>query len=162
MRLRLSLAGPIQAAKTISAITLLKRAGMPLIDAKRAIERVLDNAECWVEIPGDASALDRELAAVGFRALPDDASVFVGSGNYLADRGYADPEETRVKFLLYNEVALARERRGLERPTENVSSVSIGILVQELLKLGRDVTICVSEAGSDEGRFDVAFIGDER
>lgn len=157
MRLRLSPIGPIR-VQSITIIAILHRAGMSLINARRAVEGAWDGVECWVEFKGDAEAIHRELAAVGFRAVTDDKSFVVGSGNYLADRGYADPEETRVRFLLANEIELAKERRGLSQPSQDVSSVSIATLIQQLLKLGRDVTICVSEGGSEQGRFDVSFI----
>jgi hypothetical protein len=36
-----------------------------------------------------------------------------GSGSYLADRGYADTEEAKLKFLMANEIAVVVEARGL-------------------------------------------------
>lgn len=37
----------------------------------------------------------------------------LGSGDFLRDRGYANPEESRAKFLLINDIELAFEDRGM-------------------------------------------------
>lgn len=37
----------------------------------------------------------------------------IGSGNFLADRGYANPDEARAKFRLANEIALLIDDLGL-------------------------------------------------
>src|ERR1043166_3506491 len=39
----------------------------------------------------------------------------VGSGDFLSDRGYLDPDEMRVKFALANEIALIIEERGFKQ-----------------------------------------------
>ena len=36
----------------------------------------------------------------------------IGSGDFLKDRGYLDPDEMRLKFALANEIALIIEERG--------------------------------------------------
>lgn len=36
----------------------------------------------------------------------------IGSGNYLRDRGYVDPEATRLRFLKENNDAVEREAKG--------------------------------------------------
>jgi hypothetical protein len=36
----------------------------------------------------------------------------IGSGNYLCDRGYVDPEATRLRFLKENNDAVEREAKG--------------------------------------------------
>jgi predicted XRE-type DNA-binding protein len=85
----------------------------------------------------------------------------VGSGNFLADRGYADPEEARVKFQLANQIALLMEDHdlrqadvcrltGLKQPdvskivNGNVSGFSVWRLLQALKSLGQRVTISVA------------------
>lgn len=37
----------------------------------------------------------------------------IGSGNFLKDRGYPNPDETRTKFLLLNEIAWDLDQRRL-------------------------------------------------
>ena len=44
-----------------------------------------------------------------------DDKFLIGRGNYLKDRGYADPEEARTKFLLANEISVAIERMGVSQ-----------------------------------------------
>ena len=90
----------------------------------------------------------------------------VGSGNFLADRDYADPAETQVKFRLANQIALLMEDHalrqadvckltGLKQPdvstivTGNVAGFSVWRLLQALKSLGQRVTISV-EAPKDE------------
>jgi len=60
-----------------------------------------------------------------------------GSGNFLADRGYADPEEARLKILLANDIALAVEARGLSLaqvaeltglPQDDVARILAGVV----------------------------------
>src|SRR5271154_1800462 len=59
-----------------------------------------------------------EMAATAIHRKPVETSdadaddFVVGSGNYLADRGYADPEETRLKFLMCNQIAVIADQRG--------------------------------------------------
>ena len=90
----------------------------------------------------------------------------VGSGNFLADRGYADPAEVRIKFRLANQIALLMEDHalrqadvckltGLKQPdvskivNGNVAGFSVWRLLQALKSLGQRVTISV-EAPEDE------------
>jgi predicted XRE-type DNA-binding protein len=44
-----------------------------------------------------------------------ESSPIVGSGDFLQDRGYLDPDEMGLKFALANEIALIIEERGLEQ-----------------------------------------------
>lgn len=90
-----------------------------------------------------------------------------GSGNFLADQGYPDPSEARVKFLLANRIALAMEDRGLRQAdvckltglaqpdvsrivNGNVSGVSVWRLLQALKSVGERVTITAHGLGFDE------------
>lgn len=91
----------------------------------------------------------------------------LGSGDFLLDRGYADPDEMRVKFHLANRIALLVEdqglrqadvcdRTGLKQPDVSrivngaVSGFSVWRLLLVLKGLGQTVTISV-EAPSHEG-----------
>lgn len=101
---------------------------------------------------------------------PDESGApVVGSGNFLADRGYADPDEARVKFQLANQIALLVEDHGL-RQTDvceltglkqpdaskivngNVSGFSVWRLLQVLKGLGERVTILVGAPEPEEAR----------
>ncbi|MHA6643642.1 hypothetical protein [Mesorhizobium sp. A623] len=79
------------------------------------------------------------------------------SGNFLKDRGYANPEETRTKFLLINDIELAYEDRGLPVSAE-ITGVDIDHMdarwtaamcrkpiseLQELLTKVRGLTQCL-------------------
>jgi predicted XRE-type DNA-binding protein len=87
----------------------------------------------------------------------------VGSGDFLRDRGYADPDEMRVKFYLANRIALVIEdqglrqadvcdRTGLKQPDVSrivngaVSGFSVWRLLQVLKGLGQTVSISVRAA----------------
>jgi hypothetical protein len=48
--------------------------------------------------------------------LTDNDEFIVGSGNYLADRGYADPAAARAAYLLGNEIEVALERLHASKP----------------------------------------------
>jgi|UPI00069FAD6C predicted XRE-type DNA-binding protein/phage-related protein len=91
-----------------------------------------------------------------------------GSGNFLLDRGYAEPDEMRIKFLLANEIALAIEGRGLteQRAAEltgldepalsriargQVTDCSLFLLMRPLASLGKDVRLEWSDASDGEG-----------
>ena len=91
-----------------------------------------------------------------------------GTGNFLADRGYADPEEARLKFLLANEVALVLEDRKLTqaRAAEladlaqadvsrivngSVKDYSVFRLMRVLTALGKDIHLGWADAASGEG-----------
>jgi predicted XRE-type DNA-binding protein len=88
----------------------------------------------------------------------------IGSGNFLLDRGYADPDEMRVKFHLANRIALLIEdqglrqadvcdRTGLKQPDVSrivngmVSGFSVWRLLLVLKGLGQKVTISIDATG---------------
>lgn len=92
----------------------------------------------------------------------------MGSGNFLADRGYADPEEARIKFLLANRVALLLENRGLTQAKAaemaglaqvDVSRIVNGLvkdysvfrLMRVLMALGQDIHLGWADAPAGEG-----------
>jgi len=92
----------------------------------------------------------------------------LGSGNYLKDRGYADPAEMRVKFLLSNEIALAIEDKalsqkdaadltGLKQPdisriaNGNVGDYSVWRLMRTLSLLGKDIVIDIRQSSQEQG-----------
>jgi len=93
----------------------------------------------------------------------------VGSGNYLEDRGYGDPVETRVKFFFSNEIAVAIEQAkfsqsdaarmtGLKQPdisqivNGNVKNFSVWRLMTTLQALGYDLDIVARPSEKREGR----------
>lgn len=92
----------------------------------------------------------------------------LGSGNYLKDRGYRDPAEMRVKFLLSNEIALAVEDKGLSQKAAaeltnlrqpdisrivngNVGDYSVWRLMRALSLLGRDIVIDIHQSNQERG-----------
>ncbi|NSZ00847.1 XRE family transcriptional regulator [Agrobacterium tumefaciens] len=98
----------------------------------------------------------------------DDDDFVVGSGNYLKDRGYADPEEARAKFFLSNEIAVAIEKLGVSQSEAarmasmkqpdvsrivngNVGSFSVWRLMRVLASLGRDISIEVQQPSKGGG-----------
>jgi predicted XRE-type DNA-binding protein len=91
-----------------------------------------------------------------------------GSGDFLQDMGYEDPDEMRVKFTLANTIAMAIEARnlrqadvakltGLAQP--DISRIVNGIvkdyslirLMRVLTALGKDVSIGISDASGARG-----------
>jgi hypothetical protein len=64
----LTIAGDLSALRTIDAMIALVRRGMVAIDAKRAIEAVVERRRALVEVPlvEDTDVLARDLAAAGF------------------------------------------------------------------------------------------------
>ena len=91
-----------------------------------------------------------------------------GSGDFLRDMGYDDPDEMRVKFTLANTIAMAIEQRrlkqaevakltGLAQP--DISRIVNGIvkdyslirLMRVLTALGKDVSIGISDASGGRG-----------
>jgi predicted XRE-type DNA-binding protein len=91
-----------------------------------------------------------------------------GSGDFLRDRGYDDPEEMRVKFALANNIALTIEDRSLRQidvaalaglAQADVSRIVNGIvkdysvfrLMRVLAALGKDVSIGITDASSEHG-----------
>jgi predicted XRE-type DNA-binding protein len=92
----------------------------------------------------------------------------VGSGDFLKDRGYLDPDEMRLKFALANEIALIIEERGLkqaeaakvaELSQSDVSRIVNGIvrdysvyrLMRIVTKLGKNVSIDFTDAKAEQG-----------
>ena len=92
----------------------------------------------------------------------------LGTGNFLKDRGYTDPAETRVKFLLSNEIALALEDKGLSQNAAaeltglkqpdisriangNVGDYSVWRLMRTLSLLGRDIVIDIHQSSQPQG-----------
>jgi predicted XRE-type DNA-binding protein len=92
----------------------------------------------------------------------------VGSGEFLADRGHADPDETRLKFLICNEIALIAERRNLTQSQiarragvsqSDVSRIvngavkdySVWRLMRVATSLGRDISIAFADSGAERG-----------
>jgi predicted XRE-type DNA-binding protein len=92
----------------------------------------------------------------------------LGSGNYLKDRGYADPAEMRVKFLLSNEIALAIEDKALSQKDAanltclkqpdisriangNVGDYSVWRLMRTLSLLGKDIVIDIHQSSQEQG-----------
>jgi predicted XRE-type DNA-binding protein len=90
----------------------------------------------------------------------EDTPPVLGSGDFLADRGYTDPEEARVKIQLANQIALLMEDQnlrqadvctstGLKQPgiskivNGNVSGFSVWRLLLVLKGLGQHVAITV-------------------
>ncbi len=82
----------------------------------------------------------------------------VGGGNDLKERGYSDPVETRAKFFLANQIAIAVEEMGLSQSAAaemtglkqpdvsrivngNVKEYSIWRLTTTLAALGFDIAI---------------------
>ena len=91
-----------------------------------------------------------------------------GSGDFLKDMGYSDPEEMRVKFALANMIALEIDDRHLKQAEvartvgisqSDVSRIVNGVvkeysifrLMRVLTALGKDVSIGVSDATSERG-----------
>jgi predicted XRE-type DNA-binding protein len=91
-----------------------------------------------------------------------------GSGDFLRDMGYDDPDEMRVKFTLANTIAMAIEQRhlkqaevakltGLAQP--DISRIVNGVvkdyslirLMRVLTALGKDVSIGISDASGGRG-----------
>ena len=97
-----------------------------------------------------------------------------GGGNFLADRGHADPEETRLKFLMCNEIAVIIDRRGMTQAEAaeaaglaqsdvsrivngNVKDYSVWRLMRVLNSLGKDVLVEFSDAKSERGKVSLDF-----
>ncbi len=102
----------------------------------------------------------------------------VVAGDFLADQGYANPDETRLKFSLANRIALLIEdmqlsqakvaaMTGLAQPdisrivNGSVKSYSVWRLMSVLAALGQDVTVAVHRSTSPQGRV-VAEYADAR
>jgi predicted XRE-type DNA-binding protein len=107
-----------------------------------------------------------------------DGDFVVGSGNFLKDRGYADPAEARAKFLLANQIALAvgevkisqaaaAEMTGLKQPdisrivNGNVKEYSVWRLMNTLKALGYEIAIEVRRPLEGKGRISIRDKADE-
>ena len=107
-----------------------------------------------------------------------DNDFIVGTGNYLKDRGYADPAEIRAKFFMANQIAVAIEERGLSQTTAgsmaglkqpdvsrivngNVKEYSVWRLMTTLKALGYDIKIEIERGESEGGRISVRKPADE-
>ena len=105
--------------------------------------------------------------------------VKLGSGNYLNDRGYADPAEARTKFLLANEIALVIEDRklsqlraaeltGLKQPdisrisNGNVTEYSVWRLMRTLSLLGKNIVIGIDDAEAMHGEISTKLATSKR
>jgi predicted XRE-type DNA-binding protein len=102
----------------------------------------------------------------------------VGSGDFLRDRGYLDPDEMRLKFALANEIALIIEERALkqtdaaqaaELSQSDVSRIVNGIvkdysvyrLMRVVTKLGKNVSIDFTDAKTGQGAIFAAERGSD-
>jgi predicted XRE-type DNA-binding protein len=109
---------------------------------------------------------------------PSSDAPVVGSGNFLADRGYADPDETRLKFLLSNEIALLFGRMEVSQTkfaelvelsqadvsriiNGNVKDYSVWRLMKVLNILGKDILVEVSNSPEPRGQTFTNFIEPE-
>jgi hypothetical protein len=63
--------GGLGGARTISAALALAKRGLPLGQAKRAVEQVVEHGRCVVELPTveDVEAVRHDLALAGFAAV---------------------------------------------------------------------------------------------
>ena len=101
-------------------------------------------------------------------ARNEHARPIVGSGDFLRDRGYQDPDEMRLKFALANEISLIIDRRKLKQADaakiarisqSDISRVTNGVvkdysiyrLMRIVTKLGRNVLIEFADAGRSQG-----------
>ena len=102
----------------------------------------------------------------------ENSGPIIGSGDFLADLGYEDPDEVRVKFALANEIALLIEDRNLRQVdvstrtglkqsdvsrivNGNVDGYSVWRLMQTLKRLGQRVAITSISIGADEHELDL-------
>lgn len=91
-----------------------------------------------------------------------------GSGDFLKDMGYEDPDEMRVKFALANNIALTIDDRDLTQveaarltglAQSDVSRIKNGIvkdysvyrLMNALTSLGKDISISIRDAADQRG-----------
>lgn len=106
--------------------------------------------------------------AKGAKAGTTSEDFILGSGNYLKDRGYADPAESRTKFFMANQIAVAIEKldlsqakaaemTGLKQPdvsrivNGNVKEYSVWRLMATLKELGYGIAIEVR--GREDGGY---------
>ncbi len=109
---------------------------------------------------------------------PQDGGPVHGSGNFLADRGYTDPDETRVKFLMCNEIAVIVDDRNMTQAqvaemvgiaqshvsrivNGNVKDYSVWRLMRVLNRLGTNITMEFSRSAHDCGQVSTRFLDPE-
>jgi predicted XRE-type DNA-binding protein len=102
----------------------------------------------------------------------------VGSGNFLADRGHFDPDETRLKFLMSNEIALIVDRRRMTQTkvaelagmaqadvsrivNGAVKDYSVWRLMRVLNSLGKDILVEFSDSPAGRGQVFTNFVEKE-
>jgi hypothetical protein len=112
------------------------------------------------------------------KQIDEEAIVHVGSGNFLADMGYPDPEETRTKFFLGHRIAMVAEARGLDRAgvaaitglTEEevvattrsrVEDVSVWRMMRAVTALGCNIHIVIGEDLGEPGAVIARCVEDE-
>jgi predicted XRE-type DNA-binding protein len=98
----------------------------------------------------------------------EESGPVIGSGDFLADRGYNETGSLRLRILMANEIALIAEARGLTQKDvasqtglsqSDVSRIvnrlvrdfSTDRLMRALTSLGKDVHIAWSDAKHHEG-----------
>jgi predicted XRE-type DNA-binding protein len=108
----------------------------------------------------------------------NDDDFIIGSGDYLKDRGYADPEEGRTKFFLSHEIAVLVENMGLSQRAAaaradmkqpdisriingNVRDFSVWRLLKVLSALGRDIRIGIEPSLRESGTITAFNVEDE-
>ncbi|HZQ14061.1 MAG TPA: XRE family transcriptional regulator [Pseudolabrys sp.] len=64
--------------------------------------------------------------------MPDDRTVARGSGDFLRDMGYANPDKMHEKFALANTIALEIEDRGL---AVEAAAATCGVSEKELARI---------------------------
>jgi predicted XRE-type DNA-binding protein len=91
-----------------------------------------------------------------------------GSGDFLKDMGYDDPDEMRVKFALANNIALVIEDRDLKQADaakitglaqSDISRIVNGVvkdyavyrLMRVLAALGKDISIGITDSSMEHG-----------
>ena len=107
----------------------------------------------------------------------EESGPVIGSGNFLADRGYTETGNLRLKILMANEIALIVEARGLTQQdvvdqtglsqpevsrlvNRRVKDFSSDRLMRVMTNLGKDVHIAWSDAKQVKGSIVVDSIED--
>jgi len=110
-------------------------------------------------------------------AIKENSAPVRGSGDFLKDMGYDDPEETRLKFTLANAIALAIEDRGMSQieaasiagiDQADVSQISNGAvagrsifsLMRVLTAFGKDISISIADSKSERGIIGAGMVAD--
>jgi predicted XRE-type DNA-binding protein len=118
-------------------------------------------------------------ATRNFRAPPGSSEApnepAFGSESPDSDRRHPDPDETRLKYLISNEIALLLESRDLSQATAaqmtglaqpdvsriangNVKDYSVWRLMRALAALGKDITLTFSDAPGEVGGVYTEFV----